>query len=311
MTHLHFAQISDIHISVLGDHHDMLSGRSAGFLTDILAHLNQVDDLDFVLVTGDLFDLAVQAEFDHFQEVIRTLKKPYHIIPGNHDRRALDRTEGLTRHQFAQHFNPQIQARPTAPEAQSGYWSITVQPDIQLIGLDSIVDEDWNGLIKPLQIEWLKSELAAHADKLIILAIHHPLHPLAPVDELPQWRKFVCDNGPEMLALLDAYPQVKVVLTGHHHLTKVDFLNGRLHLACPAVSIYPCAYRTLRLNRLPDDSWHVVWQTHPVAPPTTIAEARARMVKAWLNAGFEPDFVEHHAHLALGTPADRQGQAVL
>jgi hypothetical protein len=38
-TNLHFAQISDIHISSLGDHHDMLSGRSADFLTDIFTEL--------------------------------------------------------------------------------------------------------------------------------------------------------------------------------------------------------------------------------------------------------------------------------
>ncbi|MBN1218912.1 MAG: metallophosphoesterase [Anaerolineae bacterium] len=116
-TNLHFAQLSDIHISSLGDHHDMLSGRAAEFLSGILTNLNRLDDLDFVLFTGDLFDTASAEEFDHFQQAIRTLKKPYYIIPGNHDRRGLNKTKGLTRRQFAHHFNPQFHARPTAPEA--------------------------------------------------------------------------------------------------------------------------------------------------------------------------------------------------
>ena len=119
-THLHFAQISDIHFSSLGDHHDMLSASAPEFLTKIVTQLNQTQDLDFVLITGDLFDTASRQELDDFQAVICTLQKTYYIIPGNHDRRDIDRTTGLTRRQFAQRFNPQIKARPTTAEAQLG-----------------------------------------------------------------------------------------------------------------------------------------------------------------------------------------------
>jgi Icc protein len=309
---LHFAQISDIHLSSLGDHHDLLSGRSEGFLAGIFAALNQIEDLDFVLITGDLFDTANREEFDRFQQVNRTLQKPAYVIPGNHDRRNLDSLEGLTRHQFARHFNPQFEARPTTPDAQAGYWSMTVKPNIQLIGLDSVRDEDWGGVIDTIQLEWLENELVTHTDKLIILATHHPFHALAPIDHHPDWTNFVCDNGPEILTLLDRYPQVKVVLTGHHHLTRVDTLGKWLHLACPAVSIYPCAYRTLRLSQQFDSSWSLEWQTHPAADEATIAEARQRMAKAWHEVGgFELDFVIKHVHLALGNEKDRKGQANL
>ena len=307
---LHFAQISDIHISALGDHHEMLSGRAADLLGGVLADLNQIEDLDFVLITGDLFDTAAQQEFARFQEVIRTLQKPYYIIPGNHDRRAPD-SPGLTRRQFAHHFNPQVQNRPTAPEAQAGYWSVTLKSAVQLIGLDSIRDRDWGGLIDAAQLAWLNQELRRHADKLVILAIHHPLHRLAPIDDHPDWRNFVCDNGPQLLALLDEHPQVKVVLTGHHHLTKADFFGRRLHLATPALSIYPCAYRRLRLSQLANQIWHIEWQTYPATDDPTRAEARALMLNAWQDAGFEPDFVELHARLARGGDEDRNGKVEL
>jgi Icc protein len=311
MTTLHFVQISDIHISSRGDHLEMLSGHSADFLADVLAHLNRTHDLDFVLITGDLFDLAEHQELERFQRVISTLEKPCFIIPGNHDRRNPDRGDGLTRHQFARLFNPQVEARPTEPEAQAGYWSVTVHPHIQLIGLDSIRDEDWGGIIGPVQVEWLKAEFASHADKLIIIVVHHPFHALAPIDDHPDWGRFVCDNGPEMLSLLDDYPQVKVVLTGHHHLAKAEFLGQRLHLACPAVASYPCAYRTLRLNRQPEGHWQLEWQTHFVADEATMADARQRMLGLWISEGFEPDFVEEYACLALGGQTDRNGKARL
>lgn len=311
MTDLHFAQISDIHISEAGDHDDLLSGRAATFLANICTDLNQIDTLDFVLFTGDLFDAASRTELEQFQTAIQSLQKPYYVIPGNHDRRSPDSDAGLTRHDFAQQFNPQIEARPDEPDAQVGYWSFEIRPDVQLIGLDSIKDDDWSGVIDGPQMEWLEAELITHADRLVIVAVHHPLHKLAPIDDLPGWHKFVCDNGGEMLALLDRHPQVKVVLTGHHHLTKVDDLGGRLHLACPAVAIYPCGYRSLRLHRRPGTQWQLDWQTHPATNEATIAEARHRMIAAWQTAEFEADFIDEHVSRAFGDETDRSGQATL
>lgn len=305
---LYFAQISDIHISSLGDYEEILSGRAAGFLATVLAELNRQADLDFVLLTGDLFNTPEPPNVALFQQVIQTLRKPYYIIPGNHDRRNANQTEGLTRHDFARLFNPQVNARPADPAAQNGYWSVTVKPGVQLIGLDSIRDADWGGIIDPAQMAWLEQELLAHADKLVVLASHHPFHPLAPVDFDPRWSNFVCDNGPEVLALLDRHPPVKLMLTGHHHQTKADRLGQRLHLACPALAVYPCAYRTLRLGQSADGKWHIAWQTHPVTNSDTRAEAREMMLTAWQKAGFAADFVEEHVVLAYGNDWDRLGE---
>ncbi len=306
---IHFAHISDIHISAQGDKYDMLSGRAAGFVANIVARLNQQDDLDFVLITGDLFNEASPQELHRFQQTIRSLQKPYYVIPGNHDRGGPDSPEGLTRLEFAERFNPQIEARLATTESQLGYWSIALKPDVQLIGLDSIKDDDWGGVIGSTQLAWLENELNICRDRLAIVAVHHPLHRLASIDEHPDWANFVCDNGAAVLALLDRYPQVKLVLTGHHHVTKADRFGPRLHLACPAVAVYPCAYRSLRLSRRSNGGWQLAWQTHPATDQTTVAEARARMANAWIEeAEFEPDFVEAYLEIARGSGQDRAGQ---
>lgn len=309
MRHLHFAQISDIHISELGDHHDMLSGRSAGFLAEVVARLNQTRDLDFVLFTGDLFDTASETELVRFEQIIQDLAKPCYIIPGNHDRRDSQKTTGLTRRDFAERFNPQIDRRPPANGAQAGYWAIDLPGEVRLIGLDSVIDGDWSGEIDPPQLDWLAEELARHPHKLTIVASHHPLHPLAPIDADPYWQRFVLTNGPQLLALLDAQPQVKLVLTGHHHQTKADWLGPRLHLAGPALAIYPCAYRTIRLTQPAGQNWRIEWQTHSAADSQTIELARELMIKAWQAVGFEAGFVAEHTRLALGNPVDQLGQA--
>jgi 3',5'-cyclic AMP phosphodiesterase CpdA len=306
---LHFAQISDIHLSTLGNYEEILSGQAADFLAEVLTSLNKQEDLDFVLFTGDLFNIPTDQNVTLFQQVVQLLHKPYYIIPGNHDRRDLNSSEGLTQRHFAQLFNPQLKDRPSAPTLQAGYWSVTVNPRVQLIGLDSIRATDWGGFIDEPQVVWLKDQLVVHRDKFIILAVHHPFHRLAPIDDHPHWRNFVCDDGPDMLRLLDQYPQVKLVLTGHHHQTKADLLGARLHLACPALAVYPCAYRTLHLFQLDERQWHVEWQTYPATDEPTIAQARQMMLQAWVKVGFDPAFVELHTQLAAGSVWDQRGMA--
>ena len=307
MPTLHFAHLSDIHISKLGHHHDMLSGQAVQFLAAAIEYLNNITDLDFVLFTGDLFDTADPWEVEQFQQTITALQVPYHVIPGNHDRREPDSAVGLNRQQFACRFNPQIDERPTDPVAQVGYWSIEVASGVQLIGLDSIKDDDWGGVVDAAQLAWLRNELTRLADNLVLLAVHHPLHKLAPIDDHDYFYRFVCDNGPELLALLDEHPQVKVVFSGHHHLCKVDELGPRLHVAGPALCIYPCAYRTLRLDFGEATTPRLTWQTHNAANPETIAQAKQRMEQAWLEAGFAADLITEYLDIALGNDFDRRG----
>ncbi len=310
MTNITFAYISDIHISTLGNHHDLLSGQAVDILTDIVTDLNGMTDLDFVFIGGDLFDLADQWELDQFQQLIPTLTKPYYIIPGNHDRRSSEATTGLTRQDFARHFNPQLAQRPTATGGQVGYWSQEIQPNIQLIGLDSIRDQDWGGVVDDLQLEWLQGELANHAHKLVIVGIHHPLHALAAIDHNPTWQNFVCDNGPALLTLFDAYPQVKLVLTAHHHLAKVDYFEQRVHIANPSTVIYPCGYRILRLSQQAQ-GWHLQWHIRPSTDKATQTKARQLLVDTMLELNLASDLIENYVSTAFGTANDRAGETIL
>jgi len=311
MTTFTFAQLSDIHINhVQGDHHDVLGGQSAGWLKDVITELSRQTHLDMVLISGDLVDNALPSEFSQFGQIINRLTRPCHIIPGNHDRRDLNSVTGLSRYEFAQHFNPQIADRPNDGQAQAGYWSLAVHPQIQVIGLDSIRDADWSGVIDAPQMAWLEEELTHHNDKFVIVMVHHPLRKLAPIDSQAGWTNFVCNNGAEVLALLDRHPQVKLVLTGHHHCTKADLVGARLHLASPAIAIYPCAYRTIRLTHQPDNCWQVSWQTHPAATKAMVEHSRQMMFAAWEQARFDSGMIAEHADIAWGNDFDRDGEIV-
>ncbi|MBE9600086.1 PQQ-binding-like beta-propeller repeat protein [Pedobacter sp. MC2016-24] len=47
--------------------------------------INQQNDLDFILVTGDVTEMGTKLEIKLAREVLGGLKKPWYVIPGNHD----------------------------------------------------------------------------------------------------------------------------------------------------------------------------------------------------------------------------------
>ncbi|ATP56001.1 metallophosphoesterase [Pedobacter ginsengisoli] len=47
--------------------------------------INLQNDLDFVIVTGDVTEMGTKAEIKLAKEILSGLKKPWYVIPGNHD----------------------------------------------------------------------------------------------------------------------------------------------------------------------------------------------------------------------------------
>ena len=47
--------------------------------------LNTMTDIDFVILSGDITEMGSDAQLDLAKAILDSLKKPYYIIPGNHD----------------------------------------------------------------------------------------------------------------------------------------------------------------------------------------------------------------------------------
>jgi outer membrane protein assembly factor BamB/predicted MPP superfamily phosphohydrolase len=50
-----------------------------------VADINTQNDLDFILVTGDLTEMGTGKEIELVKGILTGLKKPFYVIPGNHD----------------------------------------------------------------------------------------------------------------------------------------------------------------------------------------------------------------------------------
>ena len=50
-----------------------------------VADINNLTDVDFIVITGDVTEMGTNEELKLAKEILSTLKKPYYTIPGNHD----------------------------------------------------------------------------------------------------------------------------------------------------------------------------------------------------------------------------------
>jgi len=73
-----FALFSDLHISTLNH-------QPSEDLQNAVNDVNQLKNIDFVLVSGDVSNLGDTASLKEARKLLHKLKMPYYIIPGNHD----------------------------------------------------------------------------------------------------------------------------------------------------------------------------------------------------------------------------------
>ncbi len=306
---LHFAHVTDPHISESGDSWATLGALGPRLLKDCFARLNQIDDLDFVLITGDVLDQATPLELEWFIDALAALRKPWHFVPGNHDGFYHEANPRAFRPAEAVAVIDPRMASP-APEANQAYWSRPVAPGVQLIGLDSRIATDWAGTISAGQLDWLRRELDAHDSDRVLIALHHPLHYLGPHNEREWFDKFIVSNGPVVERLLDQYPGVVMVIAGHHHANQIALRRGRLHLNTASLTGYPCVYRTVRLTGTPD-GLQVHIETHPAADPATVEEALAVLKESEPAQTFEPGSPMAWAEFCAGRDIDWEFDGLL
>lgn len=301
-TTFHFAHLTDIHISENGDSWGTIDTASV-LLNTCIEQLNRIDDLDWVLITGDVMDRATKTELQCVIDALADLKKPWHFVPGNHDGYIdPNHPDAFRPHEAIPLLDPRM-AEPT-PHAQKAYWSRAAAPGVQLIGLDSRIANHWDGVVEADQVAWLGQELDAHRDDLVIIAVHHPLHNLGPHNEHGVFTNFICSNGEEVERVLDAYPNVKLVVAGHHHANQLARRNGRLHINTAALTGYPCVYRTVRVTKQPG-GWHTGIETHTVADDNTLKRAfKAASAGSETAAQFNSDDLTAWPIFCKGRPED-------
>jgi 3',5'-cyclic AMP phosphodiesterase CpdA len=227
------AHLSDPHLPPLpaARFRDLASKRALGYLNwtrnrhkyhrrEVLDTL--VDDIraqrpDHIAVTGDLVNLALEAEFAPSRAWLESVGAGEHVtvIPGNHD--AYVRA---TRHRAAEAWDDYI--RGDEANGAGAFPFLRRRGPIALIGVSSAVPTlplMATGRLGPIQLEALESILAQLSTEQVfrVLLVHHPLHSTSRVKQLTDSRK--------VHALLRKHG-VELVLHGHDHIHSTIWLDG-------------------------------------------------------------------------------------
>jgi 3',5'-cyclic AMP phosphodiesterase CpdA len=265
-----FAVLSDLHVALPGTVwqnpariHLVEVGIPA--LEVALDRIAQ-EDIDFLLVPGDLTQHGEAANHAWISERFARLPYPVYVIPGNHDIPVLEANEqSIAADEF-----PGFYRRFGYENTSHHYYTHRILPGVRLIGLNSNTfdaNRKQIGRMNEVQLDWLRLTLSksqAVKDDLVMVMIHHNV-----LEHLPHQstqgmgQRYMLENAAELLDILRAY-NVNIVFTGHLHIQDVAYQDGIYDITTGSLISYPhpfriFQYQTDRYNRrwLQMESHHV------------------------------------------------------
>ena len=185
---------------------------------DALVSDMQAQSPDQIAVTGDLVNIALEAEFAPARAWLESVGAADRVtvIPGNHD--AYVRA---TQHRFAEACGDYLRS-DAAPEDGAAFPSLRRRGPVALISTSSAVPTPplmATGRLGRGQLEALERMLAGLAAEgaFRVLLIHHPLRSDSRIKRLT--------DSADLLALLQRHA-VELVLHGHDHVHSTIWIDG-------------------------------------------------------------------------------------
>ncbi|MBX9645809.1 MAG: metallophosphoesterase [Xanthobacteraceae bacterium] len=232
MTAYTLAHLSDPHLPPLpaARWRDLAGKRAFGYLNwtrnrhkyhrrdvlDALVADMQAQRPDHIAVTGDLVNLALEAEFAPAKAWLEGVGTPEHVsvIPGNHD--AYVRA---TRHRFVGSFGDYLRGDA---ETDGPFPFLRRRGPLALIGVSSAVPTlplMATGTLGGAQLRALDRQLGqlSAEDAFRVLLVHHPLHSNARMKRLT--------DSKQLRAVLKARG-VDLILHGHDHIHSTMWIEG-------------------------------------------------------------------------------------
>lgn len=193
--------------------------------------------VQFSLNLGDVIDRN-HKDLDSVLPILKQLKKPMYITPGNHDYKEVTENSLLYAKlgMPAEYYSFErkgwlfIMLNTNEVSAYSNIQGTWKEKELKAI-MDSIAASkgvngaDYNGGISSKQLKWVDSLLAQAQNKhqKVFIFSHHPLD---------FSRGFTALNNKQILQTIDKYTCVKALFAGHHHTG--DFGT---HLSIPCITL--------------------------------------------------------------------------
>jgi len=235
--------IADCQFADEADNGQRLYHTAPGKLAAAVADFNR-QKLAFVVHLGDFIDRDWES-FDTILPIAGKLRHPWHFVLGNHEFEVADARKrdvparlGMPAryYSFNQHGWMFI---VTDGNGLSSYGWPKGSPELaHSLAVHAALYPDkplWDGGIDEAQMKWIDARLG-EADRLGLKAILFSHFPLYPENPHNLW------NAPDVMALLERHPSVKLWLDGHNHdgnygeRAGIHYLNLKAMLDTPDTS---------------------------------------------------------------------------
>lgn len=193
------AHISDSHIAEYGKKAYGLV-QTSEYFQSCIDHMNKFEPkIDLVLITGDICNNPTLEENKRAADILSTLKIPYFIVPGNHDKRS-----------------SLLECFPEAcPTELDGFIQYSVDDyDLRIVALDSVIEGKPGGILCKTRLDWLDKKMAEDPKRATILMLHHP--PIKYGVHETDTDGFV--GAKEFGDIVGKYPNIIRILCGHVHM---------------------------------------------------------------------------------------------
>ncbi len=233
--------LPDIHFSTENKKDGwVLYNESFVIFQDVISDLNKIKDLDFIVLGGDLLENKNKnlESMPTFLDSLQFLQAPYNVILGDRD---VDLEKKMGKFDFTREFKRHGLKNNT-------YWQAEPVKGFLLVGLDTSVANSKYGEIQFEQLLWLNNVLDDNKDKFIIILMHHPAIKIHYKTKSHPDKSFMLANAMRFRALIANYPQVKMVISGHHHVSYAEKRGNILYMSMPSIVTYPNEYKVLNID---------------------------------------------------------------
>ncbi|MCD7779048.1 MAG: metallophosphoesterase [Candidatus Gastranaerophilales bacterium] len=233
-----FIQLSDIHYSLVReDTSYKLLSKTRPLLQDAIEQINNQNNIEFVMITGDGIDKPVKDSLYSLTDELNTLKYQWYYVLGNHD----TTTDGyLNKTNFVKILkekNPNF-------KFDLPYYTFKPKKGFRVIVLDGAKNKgiSSNGIIPEEQLQWFDEILSKSKNDTVLIFIHFPL--VTPYDS----KNHEILNAKEFKAVLSKYNMPIAIFSGHYHAAKITKYGNIIHVSSPALAGYPNAFRMIEVT---------------------------------------------------------------
>ena len=207
-------------------HMDLQNEESIEAMKLMVSFINKnYKDLDFVLFGGDNFNNNVKGDKDAklFKEIISKLHCPSYLVRGNKESSPKPDNDAIDLNQFKDMF---MQQKDLKVKGQN--W-IFEKNGYQIVGLDSCIEHQNNGLYTKETIAFAKEALKSN--KPTIILNHHPYTNYWGGKEEKDIHKYVLNNSDEVQKEIFDFKNLILTLSGHKHIDSVTKINDTQTIA--------------------------------------------------------------------------------